>query len=219
MGEPRRRRGPEQRPHPGAAEALGCLACSRGGQAVGTSRGGGRAGNCREGHTGKVPLDRQKGAGARRWDTRGEMAQAPTEVVLEAGFPLTSIGGGGTQPRPLPTPHPVRGGPQNSGAQVAPRPGVSSCLCPMKKEIPPPSCPRPAHHPLPAQMPIPLTPWSHTGTGTPSAQEPGSGVKGDALQPAAPKLRRWAGARAPSEGTEPSIPQGPCVPSPSPPTA
>ena len=202
--------GPEQRPSPGAAEALEHLACSRGGQAVGTSRGRGRGGEqgCREGHTGKVPLEGQKGAGARRWDTRGEMAQAPTEVVLEVGVPSCFTGG----ERPSPPPNPP-----------LPAPGVSTCLCPMRKQIPPPCAPG-QHTPTP---PNPtegadarsLNPWSQTGTGTLQPKSRSSGVKGRRPSAGCPQATETGGGSIRRDKSRAFCPsRGPRVPSPSPPT-
>lgn len=176
--------GPEQRPSPGAAEALGHLACSRGGQAVGTSRGRGGGGEqgCREGHTGKVPLEGQKGAGARRWDTQGKMAQAPTEVVLEVEVPSCLTGGEGPSPALSPPP-PCEGGPQIQEPRWLPAPGVSTCLCPMRKQRFLLLAPRAStHHPPQPHrghrclFPNPL---ESDRDGDPSAQEPELGGQGE----------------------------------------
>ena len=217
--------GPEQRPSPGAAEGLEHLACSRGGQAVGTSRGRGRGGEqgCREGHTGKVPLEGQKGAGARRWDTRGEMAQAPTEVVLEVGVPSCFTGGEGPSPALSPPP-PCEGRSSNSGAQVAPRPwGINLSLSHEETKIPPPCAPG-QHTPTP---PNPtegadarsLTPWSQTGTGTLQPKSRSSGVKGRRPSAGCPQATETGGGSIRRDKSRAFCPsRGPRVPSPSPPT-
>lgn len=149
------------------------------------------------------------------------MAQAPTEVVLEAGVPSCFIRGEGPSPALSPPP-PCERRSSNSGAQVAPRPwGIILSVSHEEREIPPPRAPG-QHTPPPAEGADARSPGVIRGRGPFSPRAGAQGSRGDALQPAAPRLRRWAGARAPSEGmkAEPSVPpRGPCVPLPSPPTA
>ena len=217
--------GPEQRPSPGAAEALGHLACSRGGQAVGTSRGRGGGGEqgCREGHTGKVPLEGQKGAGARRWDTQGKMAQAPTEVVLEVEVPSCLTGGEGPSPALSPPP-PCEGGPQIQEPRWLPAPGVSTCLCPMRKQrflllAPRASTHQPHPNPTEGTDACSLTPWSQTGTGTLQPKSRSSGVKGRRPSASCPQAVETGGGSIRRDKSRAFCPsRGPHVPSPSPPT-
>lgn len=93
----------------------------------------------------------------------------PLRLFWKRGFPPALYEGRDPAP-PSPHPHPVRGGPQIQEPKWLLAPGVSSCLCPMKKErflllVPQAS----THHLLPrAQMPVPLESY---GDGDPSAQE------------------------------------------------